>query len=267
MSKLIDKLASEIQSSNPDLSSEEISAEIVTLMENEVLPSVIDRLRLPRLPSPMGLRIEAFKQARRRGKQDRHELRNKIGFVRELEKLKCNYYASDSTYSDFGDVDPIDFNRRSTVYFADHWKRRKRRVPLGTGALLPKLGFESSFDMSERKPQRIPEFLTFDSSISKRIASDPSFEKIIARVECGIRQRFKDIPSIVFSFSLRKDIDDPTKEKTVIRVRIPNSSFREKMNYWLRIDFEVRKTIKALDLCEAERRAINRNLITHVEST
>jgi hypothetical protein len=267
VSKLINELASEIQSSNPDLSSEEISAEIVTLMENEVLPLVIDRLRLPRLPSPMELRIDAFRQARRRGTRDRDSLTNKIGFVRELEKLRRNYYASDSTYSGFKTADPIDFSRRSAVYFADHWKRRIRRVPLETGLLLPKLGSESFADMSERKAQKTSELVTFDSSISKKIASDPCFEKTIARVESGIRQRFKEIPSITFDFSLRKDIDDLTRERTVIRVRIPNSSFREKMNYWLRIDLEVRKTIKALDLCEAEKRAISRNFVTHVEPT
>ncbi len=267
MSKLIDEVASEIQSSNPDLSPEEISAEIVSLMENEVLPSVIERLRLPRLPSPMEQRIEEFRQMRRRGKRDSEELRDKIGFIRELEKLKCRYPASDSTYSDFKAVDPIDFKKRSTVHFADYRRRKKGEAPLGTGPVLPKLESESFLDVSEKKAQKTSELVAFDSSISKKVASDPCFEKIIASVESEIRQRFKEIPSVEFDFSLRKDIDDPTKEKTVIRVRIPNSNFREKMNYWLKIDFDVRKTIKALDLSEAERRGINRNLVTHVEST
>jgi hypothetical protein len=267
VSKLIDEVASEIQSSNPYLSPEEISAEIVSLMENEVLPFVVERLRLPRLPSPMEQRIEEFRQTRRRGKQGTDELRNKIGFIRELEKLKCHYHASDSTYSDFKAVDPIDFNRRSTVHFTDYRRRKKGEAPLGTGALLPKLESESFLDISERRAQKTSELVAFDSSFSKKIASDPCFEKIIASVESEIRQSFKEIPSVAFDFSLRKDIDDPAKEKTVIRVRIPNSNFREKMNYWLKIDFGVRKAIKALDLSEAERRQINRNLVTHVEST
>lgn len=267
MSKLIDEIASEIQLSNPDLSSEEISAEIVSLVENEVLPLVIERLRLPKLPSPIEQRIETFRQTRRRGKSDRNELRNKIGFIRELERLRSDYSASDSTYSDSRAADPIDLNRRPTVSFVDFRKRKKGSVPLGTGAMLPKLESESFLDISKKKPHETSELVAFDSSISKKITSDPCFEKIIASVESGIRQRFKEIPSIAFNFSLRKDIDDPTKEKTVISVRIPNSSFREKMNYWLKIDFDVRKTIKALDLSEAEMRAINRNLATHVEST
>jgi hypothetical protein len=263
---LINELAAEIQSSNPDLTPEEISRQIVFLMENEVLPLVMERMRLPKLPSPIDLQIKKFRQIRRRGKRNGDALENKIGLIQEIEKLRYNYFTSDYTYERFQFGDPKDFNQRPLFYPADYWKIRKRRIPIETDAIPPKLEAESFLNMTERKAQKLHELVTFDASISKKIAADPHFEMAMANVEYRMRERFKDIPNASFVFSLRKDAYDPTKEKAVIHVEIPNSSFKEKMNYWLRIDFEVRKTIKSLDFAEAEKRAINRNLVVHVEA-
>jgi hypothetical protein len=266
VSKLVSELAAEIHSSNPSYSSEEISNQIVFLIENDVLPSAIERVRLPKPPSPIEFRIDRFKRERRHGKKDVDELQNKVNFVRELEKLRRDFYSSDFTSEGFQAVDAKDFSQRSFVYPTGYLKRKKDRTLPETEIILPKSESKSFLDVSERESEKPFKLVTIDSSVSKRVFSDPHFEKAIASVESKIREKFKDVPDISFNFSLRQDIDDPAREKTIIRIKIPNSSFKEKMNYWLRIDFEVRKAIKAVDLTEAEKKAINRNLVTHVES-
>lgn len=267
MSKLVNELTAEIQSSNPNLTPEEVYAQIVILMEDEILPSVIARLRLPKLPSPIEVQIEKFRKTRRRGQRDGDGLEKKISFIQELEKIRHDHYASDFTYVGFQVDDPKDFNRIPLPYPADHWTRRKKRVPIETDEIPPKLETESFLDVGERKAQKLSDLITFDESISKKIVSDPHFETTLASLESKIREKFRDIPNISFVFSIRQDVNDPAKGKTVIHVKIPNSSFKDKMNNWLRIDFEVRKTIKELGLAEAEKKAINRNFVTHVEST
>jgi hypothetical protein len=265
VSELVSELAAEIYSSNPSYSPEEISNQIVFLIENEILPSVIEKLRLPKPPSPIDLRIERFRKERQHGKKDVDELKKRIGFIQGLERLRSNYYFSDFTYEGLQIVDPGDFSQKPFAYPIEYLKRKKEHA-LQTDVILPKLEPESFSDVSERKSEKPSEFVSFDLDISKKIYSDPHFEKAIASVESGIRERFKGIPNIAFNFSLRQDIGDHNKKKTIIRVKIPNSNFREKMNYWLRIDLEVRKAIRALDFAEEERKEINRNLVTHIES-
>lgn len=265
MTNLIDELATEIFASNPDYSSKDVTNHIVSLIEDDILPSAIDRVRLPRTPSPIELRIDYFKRERRRGKKDADELQSKVDFVRELERLKPSFYFSDFT-SEGGlqVVDVRDVSQRPSVSPTGYKERAGALSE--TEITLPKTESKSLSDLSERKPKAVSEFITIDPSLSKKIFSDPHFEKAIAGVECRLRGKFRDVPDISFNILLRQDVDDTSRERTIISVKIPNSSFKEKMNSWLRIDLEVRKAIRASDLAEEERKTINRNLVTHVES-
>ncbi|MDH5483495.1 MAG: hypothetical protein OEY22_11570 [Candidatus Bathyarchaeota archaeon] len=266
MSNLIDELTAEIQTSNSSYSSEEIANQIVSLVENDILPSAIDRIRLPRLPSPIDLRREHFKIERRRGKKDVDELENRVKFVQELGKLKRDYYFSDLTSVSFQAVDAKDFSQKPFFYDTKYLERKKDRKLTETEVILPKLEPKSFSDVSEREVEKPHELVTIDLGVSKKIFSDPNFERAIASVESRIREKFRNVPDISFNISLRQGIDEYTREKTIIHIKIPNSNFKEKMNYWLRIDFEVRNAIKAAGFEEADRKAINRNLVTHIES-
>lgn len=266
MSKLITELATEIHSSNPNYSSEEISNRIVTVIENELLPSVIEKLPLPSLPSPIELRIQKFRRQRVRGKKDVAELQKRINFIQELERMRKSYYLSDSTFHELKITEPNAFIQKHIIFPFRSLKEERERALPETDTISPKLEPLSFLDVSEKRTGKSSEPVIFSSEVMKRIASDPNYEKIIASVECRIRERFKTIPRIAFNFSQRRDIEDPNRKKTVIHVKIPDSIFTEKMNYWLRIEFEVRKAIKSLDVTEAERKSINRNIVTHIES-
>lgn len=263
MPTLRDELASAILLSDPELSSQEVSEQITNFIEREILPTVLSRLRLPRLPSPLILKQKELMQLRyRKGRIP--DSRENVAFVQDLEKLRLKYNGSDVTNDSF-------FTRGSTsntqIPFHQvirRFKKKEESVP-EPDIIQEELDVSSSSDIREktRKPSRL---ITFDSNIAEKIMSDPNFEMIIADVESKIRTEYdRETLNVDFSFSIRKDIVDPQREKTVIRVSLPDCSFDEKMRYWDRIDADMRNVIKSLDVTEPERKAINRNLFIHVE--
>ena len=114
-----------------------------------------------------------------------------------------------------------------------------------------------------KKPSRL---ITFDSSITERILNKPSFEKVVGELESKIRKNYDpETLKIYFNFSTRVDIENPDRKKTIIQISLPDSTFDEKMEFWDKIEDDVRDVIKKLNITESERKAINRNIFTHIE--
>ena len=267
MSKLIAELANEIHASNPNYSTREISNRITEVIEDEVLPSVIEQVPLPSIPSPINIRIQKLRRQRIRGKRDTSGLQEKIDFIRDLERMRKSYYLSDSTFSELNIAETKDFIQKHIVSPVGSLEKEKEYFLSETYKSFPQLEPSSFLSVSEKKEQEQFDPVIFSPEVMKKIASDPNYEKMIANVELRIRERYRTISSqITFIFSQRRDMEDPKREKTVINMKILNMNFKEKMNNWLRFDFEVRKAIKSLDLAEDERKKMNRNIVTHVES-
>jgi len=115
------------------------------------------------------------------------------------------------------------------------------------------------------KPQRL---INFDSSINEKITRDQSFENVVGKIESKIRRKYdRETLKIYFNFSIRTDIDDPKREKTIIRISLPVHNFNKKMELWDKIEADMRDVIRKLSLSEPEKKTINRNLFTHIEPT
>lgn len=266
MPTMCDELVSSIFLSDPTLSPQEVSQQIATLIERDILPTVLSRLRLPRLPSPLSLKRKELIQIRY-GKRRDTDFQENVGFVQDLEKLRLEYDGSDATNEDYYIGGLIGNTQMPFHQVVRHFKKEEESVP-EPDIIQQKLGISSLLETPEitmRKPSRL---VTFDSNIAEKITSDPNFEMIIADVESKIRTDYgHETLNVYFSFSIRKDMVDPHREKTIIRINLPDCSFDEKMKYWEKIDADIRNVIKALGVTEPERKAINRNLFIHVEPT
>ena len=266
MPTLRDELVSSILLSNPRLSSQEVSEQITALIEREILPAVLCRLRLPRLPTPLSLKQKELRQPRY-GKRRVIDFREKVVFMQDLEKLRLEYDGSDLTNEDsyvtalIGDTQ-IPFHK-----VVEYFKKKEQPIP-EPDIIQQKSDGSPSFDKREKIVKKPSRLITFDSNIAEKITFDPNFEMIIAEVECKIRTEYdREALNIHFSFSIRKDVSDPHREKTIIRISLPDCNFDEKMKYWDKIDADIRNVIKALDVTETDKKTINRNLFTHVEPT
>jgi hypothetical protein len=266
MVSLGDQLIFEISSLNPQLSSKEVSSYINILIEKEILPAALTRARLPRLPSPVSVKREEL-MAPRYGKLVKTHLQEKVRFIQDLEKLRVVFDGSDLTYEDiFTDL----MDDTQTLVNQQEPAGKPDEKPLSGKPDIVQDGLKTS-PFSERleeiheKPSR---FISFDSTISEKISSDPDFEKVIGEIESKIRRNYGIEPlKMYFTFSIRTDIEDYDREKTVIQINLPDSSFDKKMEFWDKIEADIRNVINQLNISEPERTKINRNTFTHVEPT
>ena len=104
--------------------------------------------------------------------------------------------------------------------------------------------------------------------ISKNIVSNPLWRRIISEIELNLRKLAASYSSqIIFDMNVRKDVELPSWQKTILSINVPEMDFKRKMILWEIIDSKVRKTIekRSEQLNEAERKRvelINRNLFT-----
>lgn len=266
MASSYDQLISEISFLNPKLSPKGISDCITNLIENEILPAAIARARLPNLPSPISVKREEL-MAPRYGKFARKPLEEKVRFIQDLEKLRVKFDGSDLTCEDsftgFMDNTQTPFGQEVHVL-----EPNGKALPDEPDTVQEKLKTSSFLERTEEIPKKPYRFISFDSAIVGKIALNPHFEKVVGEIESRIRRNYdRESLEIYFSFSMRTDIDDPKREKTIIRVGLPGSSFEEKMEFWDKIEADVRGEIKRLDVTEHERKKINRNIFIHIDPT
>lgn len=267
MVSLYDQLISEISSSNPGLSPEEVSDQIKILIENEILPMALARIRLPRLPSPISVKREELRGPRY-GKERTRPLQKKVTFIQDLEKLRCEFNGSDLTNEDLflGLINSTQTPPSQKVRYTV--EPNGKALPDEPDIEKERLKDSPSLEKSEGITKKPPRLITFDLSITEKIVNEPLFEKVVGEVESKIRRNYNhETLKIYFNFSIRTDMDDPDREKTIIYVSLPAHSFDEKMELWDKIEADIRDVIKKLNVTETERKTINRNLFTHIEPT
>lgn len=267
MVSLYDQLISEISSLNPELSPEEVSDQIKILIEDEILPTALTRIRLPRLPSPVSVKREELREPRY-GKKHTRPLQKKVTFIQDLEKLRCEFNGSDITNEDFflGLINSTQIPLSPEVRYIV--EPNGKALPDEPDIKKERLKDSPFLKKSEGITKKPPRLITFDLSITEKIVNEPLFERVVGEVESKIRRNYDhETLNIYFNFSIRTDIDDPDREKTIIYVSLPTYSFDEKMELWDKIEADIRDVIKKLNITEPERKAINRNLFTHIEPT
>jgi len=268
MVSLYDQLISEISSSNPRLSPEEVSDQIKILIENEILPAALTRMRLPGLPAPISVKREELRGVRYGMRARSRPLQNNVTFIQDLEKLRFKFDGLDSTNEDFfsglTNDTQIPFGQKVRYIVEPNGKT----LPDKPSSMQERLKVSSYLEKSEGITKKPPRLITFDLSITEKIVNEPLFEKVVGEVESKIRRNYDhETLKIYFNFSIRTDMDDPDREKTIIYVSLPTHSFDEKMELWDKIETDIRDVIKKLNVTEPERKAINRNLFTHIEPT
>ena len=268
MATLHQRLISEISLSNPRLSPKEISDQIVILVENEILPRVLTSIRLPPLPSPLQVKREELMASRYGKLLKKRPLEEKVNFVQDLEKLRSEFDCGDLTNENLF----MDVMNHTQTFIGQEVRYdvpiHEKPLSVEPEIIQKRLKSSPSLEIQKgitEKPQRL---INFDSSINEKIARDPSFEKVVGKIESKIRRKYDpETLKIYFNFSLRMDTDHPEREKTIIHISILDYSFDEKMELWDKIEADIRDVIKGLGVTEPEKAAINRNMFTHIEPT
>lgn len=268
MVSLHERLISEISLSNPRLSPREVSNQIASLIENEILPRVLSRIRLPRLPSPLSVKREELMGPRYGKLVTKRPLQEKASFIQELEKLRLKYDGSGLTNDDL----LLGLMDNAQAPFAQEMRYdvepNGKELPVKSDIIQERLKSTPSSERLERITKKLFPLIDFDKSINEKIARDPSFEKVVGKIESKIRRNYdRETMKIYFNFSLRTDIDDLEREKTIIHISLPAHNFDKKMELWDKIEADIRNVIKKLSVSEFTKKAINRNVFTHIEPT
>lgn len=262
MVSLYDQLISELSLANPRLSQEQISGQITALIQNEILPEAIARIRLPKLPSPVSVKREELRGIRY-GKIYPRPLQENVRFIQDLEKLRLRFNGSDLTNEDF----PFRFTENTQTLLGPEMEHDAEpdgeTQPVEPDIVRERLRFSPYSERLERL-QKPSHLINFDSDMKEKIACDSLFEILVGKIESAIRRNYESL-RIYFDFSMRRDMDDPGREKTIIHITLPDRDFDEKMEFWDKIEADIRHVIEKLDITESERKTINRNLFTHVE--
>lgn len=269
MVSLRDQLISEISLSNPELSPKEVSDQILILIQNEILPAAIASARFPNLPSPIRVRQEELFRRRARARVlPKRTLGEKVRFIQDLEKLRSQFDGSCITSEDSF----LGLMNNTQMFFGREVgydiKSDGKAVSVEPDIVQKRSKSSPSLEGRERKLKKPVPLVDFGSSIKERIVCDPFFEEIVGKLESRIRRNYdRETLQIFFNFSMRTDMDDPHREKIILRISLPSHTFDQKMDLWDKIEADIRDTIEKLDITDSERRAINRNLFTHIEAT
>jgi hypothetical protein len=262
---LINHLISEISASNANLSPREVTNILTDVIENEIIPDAFTHIRIQKLPSPYDVKIEELRSMRY-GEKQVGALQEKVRFIQDLEKIRLNYDGSDLTNEYY----PLDTSDNTQVMFShklqDVEQPKTRLHKDETDILSERLNDTSSVQRLERKIERPRENIIFTSRINNKIVQDPHIEYTIAEIESTITRNFihKGL-DVTFNFNIRSDSEEPTREKIIININLPDHEIDDKIEFWERIDKDIRNIIKKMDISESEKKVINRNLLTHIE--
>lgn len=269
MVSLLDQLIYDVTLSNPSLSSEEASNQITALIENEILPEALLRIKMSKLPSPLSLKQEELMRPRIR-KDSRfsgESIQSKVRFIQDLEKLRSGFDGSDLTseglYSGLmaSTQIPSGLDVRYDVELDGKLLESKPSI------LQERTEVTRTLESPERRKE-IPRLIDFDMSIDEKVVRDPIYEKVIGEIESRIRAVYShENLNIHFKFLIRIDMDDPDREKTVIRITLPNVKFDQKMEFWSKIETNIGDVLKKLNISDSEKKAIGRNLFTYIDPT
>jgi len=268
-------VAIQIAKANPAASNEDIVNELISVIEDSVLPNVLRGMKpIPR-PSITQLKFQELmmKRAPRRRKEyyERlhyfYRLANQFDYIRaQLEE----YPLSGTTYP----LEPIQsLSKESTVPLflqeepTSQWDG-KRSESVETEPYKPPFRERWHYDpwiSSEERKKVRPEQFSFSllGQVQERTVSDPVFERIVEKIETGVRSSFAPSKSkLHLQMQIRRDQEIADWEKLIVTVDSEETDFDKKMDLWNKIDAEV---MKAIGEVEARATPDERKIISSIK--
>jgi hypothetical protein len=284
MSKsLLSQIVSEIFSTYPNASRDDIVNALASSLEKEILPNAIRAVILPSPPSKMRILLEKKHEERRKIHYRKSMLEDKIRFSQNLDYLKHRLSLEENddtilkqrvTNGDFDDILLRPYASSSTPS-SRRYVAKGERAPLPEALEFERSGSRFGEDKSNPYTKSItegmigPQFL-IDDEIRDKISSDSLFMAVIASTEIFLRNFAKDHLGASFNVQVKRDLEIPAWEKIIVRLTLPGMDLDEKMRVWDHVDMELRKTLRQIaikdDPAERERlEEISKRLFTHVD--
>ena len=263
---LYDQILTEARSHNPEASPDEILDGLVTILENEILPEVLQDMSLPKFPSFSAiLRSESTGRLVKKKFEPTDTLRKRRVVIQQIERLKRQlgwdgnnesrtlpYFSNSSNLAVFPELH-VSPTKRTKLHIE---KPEKTDEPYPTIA----------------PPSKAPYQIVLSEAFQKKILSDPMLENVFKNIEIGMRNliasRNLETDASVTSLT---DFEIPSWEKLVINISpLSPMDFKERMNVWTLFDITIRNKIVALakdadEKTQESLRNLNKRLYLHIE--
>lgn len=255
------QLVSEVSKLTKLYSTQKLSEKIVDVINNQILPNAISKANLPKFPSPVSLKQEELMSVRY-GRGAQKPLHEKFIFLQDLEKLRYQWNGSELTGTSISTESVATITTEFQTFPKIAFEKKQIKNPFSV-EIFPEQEISPTIPEELEKE---PDFklIKFDTKVSEKIVNIDSYKKFIGRLEATIREKY-NIGKNYFSFSIRVDSDFPEREKTIITIDLPEASFKEKMNFWEKIEAHIKKIINDLNVSEDTKKELNRNLYTHIK--
>jgi hypothetical protein len=258
MPTLLDELVTSALQNNPYRTREELEEGLVQFITQQTLSQSIKHVNLPQLMNPVQLKYEELRISRyRKSRRDRelnalHARQRLIKNIEKLQGLLNGYEVSNNlipneipfqhatTEMEWRDAEVIsDITIKPPFLQSDVLTQRPTTI-VDTPKIL-----ELPPSNAIRPPKQITKLIpiiTLDQHIQEKIVSKPTFRNVIKDIEKCIRSK-DEWRTYDFHFSIEKDIELPTWEKTILTIYFKKISFDYMMKLWDEIDLEIRKSI------------------------
>jgi len=268
---LYDQILSVAQSLNPEASTDDILDGLVTILENEILPEVLQYMELPKFPSYSAiLHSESTGRLVKKKFEPTETLRKRRIMIQRIEALKRqlgwdgnNEMRTLAYFSNSSNVAVIPELHVSPAEKRKHYLEKPEMLaPEKIDEPYPKI----------IPPPKAPYQIILSEAFQKKILSDSMLENVFRDIEVGMRQLIasRNFETDV-DVTLQNDFEIPSWEKFVINI-IPLTpmSFKEKMNVWTLFDIAIRNKIMDLAKDADEKtkeslRDLNKRLYLHIE--
>lgn len=274
----------------PHLTREEAVHLFTNYIENN-LPQIVKGIELPNVYIVKRIEEEKLKRIKRaRRETEVEKAEKKLRFIDALYKLKelsngngkVSSSAAPMTFTALPSTTiaiPVPIPADTTLERVDNGKYQDKidvEFPLEKGTLKEPEFLRMLEGTRTRESLGIPSILeriAEDVEVLRKKNTDENFGRIIDEIKGTVEKlsvlRDEEYYTEIF---LRRDVELPEWEQTIIRFKIENKTFEEKMKLWDEIDKKIRRVIKDLkedalkkgvDPSEIDK--INKNLFVDVE--
>lgn len=268
---LYDRILSEARSYNPEASPDEILDGLVTILENEILPEVLQDMKLPAFPSISAiLRSESTGRLVKKKFEPTETLRKRRVMIQRIERLKrqMGWNGNNETriLHYFSNSSNLAVIPKLHVSLAERTKPHIEK---------PEMPAFEKIDEPYPKivpPLKAPCQIIFSEVFQKKILSDTMLENAFKNIEVSMRTLIasRNLEADI-SVSSQTDFEIRSWEKIVININpLSPMNFEERMNVWTLFDIIIRSKIVALAKDSDEKtqeflRSLNKRLYLHIE--
>jgi hypothetical protein len=265
------QILTEARNHNPEASPDEILNGLVTILENEILPEVLQDMRLPKFPSLSDmLHSESTGRLVKRKFEPTETLRKRRDVIQQIERTKRQLGWDGNNESK---VLPYFSNSNDLAVFPELSVSSAERAK--SYVEKPEIPIPEKIDEPYPKffpPSKLPYQIVLSEAFQKRILSDPMFENIFKNIEISMRSLIasRGLEADISVISLT-DFEIPSWEKLVININpLSSMDFKERMNVWTIFDITIRNKMADLAKDADEKtqeflRNLNKRLYLHIE--